>query len=106
MNPSSLKGTPPPDENTVRHALLRALRVRGLEPQSSWVSIRIAHPPFSGERTYTVVIAYQPARVALAGLLRRTTSSAEKYEVGVWVLDESEARELCKGAFSTLGTPA
>jgi len=105
MDPSSLKVTPP-DENTVRRALLRALRVRGLEPQDSWVSIRVAHPPFSAGRTYTVVIAYQPARVALAGLLRRTTSTVEQYEVGVWVLDESEARELCDGACSTLRTLA
>jgi hypothetical protein len=94
---SSMTATPPPDEKTVRDALLRELTVRGLKPQDSWVSVRVARPPWPPDRTYTVVIAYLPARVALSGVLRRSTSSAEKYAVGVWVLDEAEARELCEG---------
>ena len=90
--------TPPPTEKTVRDALLRALRVRGLEPQESWVSVRLAYAPWPRERAYTVVIAYQPARVPLARVLRRSTGSFEREPVGVWVLDEAEARQLCEGA--------
>jgi hypothetical protein len=97
MDASSLKAAPPLDAKNVRDALLRVLRARGLEPQASWVAVRVADAPFSPERTYAVVIAYQPARAALSSVLRRRTSVAEKYAVGVWMLDESEARELCDG---------
>ena len=93
-----MKATPPPDERTVRSALLRVLRERGLEPRDGWVSVRVVTAQWPRERTYTVVIAYHPARVALADMLRRNADSAKKNAVGVWVLDESEARELCKGA--------
>jgi hypothetical protein len=79
---------------------LRLLRERGLEPREGWVSVRVINAPWPRERTYTVVIAYHPARVALSGALRRTTSSAEKEAVGVWVLDEAEARQLCEGRFN------
>ena len=68
-----------------------ALRELGLEQDNS-VSVQVAHGAWTSERTYTVVIAYQAARVALARLLRRSTSTSDKYAVGVWVLDESEAR--------------
>jgi hypothetical protein len=40
---SFLKATPAPDEKIVRDALLRALRERGLVPEDSGVSIRVAH---------------------------------------------------------------
>jgi hypothetical protein len=97
MDASSLKATPPPDEKTVREALLRVLRAHRLEPQDSWAAVRVADAAFSPERTYAVVIAYQPARAALSSALRRRTGVVEKYAVGVWMLDESEARELCDG---------
>ena len=87
---------PAPDEKSVRDALLRVLRERGLEPSDGWVSVRVVHAPWPRERTYTIVIAYQPARVALSDILRRNATSAEKYAVGVWVLDEPEARQLCE----------
>jgi hypothetical protein len=87
---------PPLDEKTVRDALLRALRQVGLKPQDSWVTVRVAHAPPPRDRVYTVVIAYQPARVALSGVLR-PTNRTEKYGVGVWVLDEPQARGLCEG---------
>ena len=74
---------------------MRTLRGCGLEPQDSWVSVLLAHAPPPRDRTYTVVIAYQPARVAVAELLHRTTSSAEKQAVRM--LDEAEARQLCEG---------
>jgi hypothetical protein len=71
MAPLSLKATPPPPgDKTVRDALLRAFRVRGLEPQDSWVSVRLAYAPWLRERMYTVIIAY-PQAPAL--LLRRCT---------------------------------
>jgi len=79
----------------VRDGLLHALRVRGLEPQDSWLSVRLAYAPWPRERMYTVIIAYPAARVPLAQVLRRTTGTAEKRSVGVLVLDEAEARDLC-----------
>jgi hypothetical protein len=42
-----------------------------------------------------VIIAYQLAARALTGVLRRSASSVEKDSVEVWVLSESEARQLC-----------
>jgi hypothetical protein len=95
---SRLVNTTPPDEKTVREVLLRALRASGLDPLDGWVSVRAVNSPWPLQRSYTVVIAYQPARAALAGMLRRNTSGAEKEAVGVWVLNESEARQLCGGA--------
>ena len=44
---------------------------------------------------YTVIFAYQAAEAALSGVLR--ASSAEKEADGVWVLNESEARQLLGG---------
>ena len=90
--------TPPPDEKTVRDALLRELRVRGLEPRDGGVSVRVVNAPWPRDRTYTVTIAHYPGRVALLEVLRRTTRSAETQAVGVWVLNESEARQLRDGA--------
>ena len=98
MDASSLNVTPSPDENTVRDALLRALRERGLEPRDGWVSVRLVNAPWPRDRTYTVIITCHPARVALLEVLRRTTRNAETRAVGVWVLNESEARQLCAGA--------
>jgi len=47
---------------------------------------------------YVVVIDSPAARTGLAGTLRRITGGrAEKEGVGVWVLDKSEACELCEG---------
>lgn len=86
--------TLPPDEKTLRDALLRILRQRGLEPRDSWVSVRLVRGS-PRLRTYMVIIGYEPARGLLAQVLRRTTGSAERAPVGVWVLDESEARQLC-----------
>jgi hypothetical protein len=94
----TMTATPSLDEKTVREALLRELRERGLEPQQSWVSVRVAKAPRVPEPRYTVIIAYQPARDALAQALGCTTGNTEKRLAGVWVLDESEARELCEGA--------
>jgi hypothetical protein len=97
MDASSLKATPPPDEKTVRNALLRVLRDRGLEPRDGWVSVRVVNAPWPRDRTYTVIIAYHPARVALLEVLQRATRNAETHAVGVWVLNESEARHLSNG---------
>jgi hypothetical protein len=72
------------------------LSERGLEPRDAWLSVRLVKWP--RERMYTVIIAYQPARVVLAGLLGRDMGSVKRNAVGVWVLDESEARDLCDGA--------
>ena len=100
--PTRTATTPTLDEKTVREALLRELRERGLEPQHSWVSVRVAHAPRAPEPRYTVIIAYQPARDALAQVLGCTTGNTEKRLVGVWVLDESEARGLCELASNGL----
>ena len=94
--------TPPPDEKIVQHALLRVLREHGLEPREGWVSVRLVDAPWPREKTYTVIIASHPARLALLGVLRRTTRSAETRAVGVWVLNESEARQLCAGASTNM----
>jgi hypothetical protein len=96
--PTATAPTPSPDEKTVREALLRELRERGLEPQHSWVSVRVAHAPRVPESRYTVIIPNQPARDVLAQVLGGTTGNTDKRLVGVWVLDESEARQLCVGA--------
>jgi hypothetical protein len=93
-----MKATAPPDEKIVQDALLRVLREHGFEPREGWVSVRLVNAPWPRERTYTVIIAYHPARLALLGVLRRTTRSAETQAVGVWVLNESEARHLCARA--------
>jgi hypothetical protein len=82
----------------VREALLRALRERGLEPREGWVSVRVVNAPWPQERTYTAIIAYHPTRLALTRVLRRVTSSRKKEAVEVWVLNESETRQLCAGA--------
>ena len=91
---------PPPDEHTFQDALVRVLRERGLEARDSWVSVRVVNAPWPRERTYTVVIAYPPARVALASALQRPIQpNAEKKNlVEVWVLDEPQARQICEGA--------
>jgi hypothetical protein len=95
---NAMTRTPPPDEKIVQDALLRVLREHGLEPREGWVSVRLVNALWSRERTYTVIIASHPARLALLGVLRRTTRSAETRAVGVWVLNESEAHQLCAGA--------
>jgi len=106
MPPSSLKATPPPDGKIVRDVLLRALRELGLEPQDSWVAVRVARAGWTPGQTYTVVIAYEAARVGLSGLLRGSASTAENHAVGVWVLNEAEARELCDGRSTPLRSPS
>ena len=88
--------TPAPDEKGVRDALLRVLRELGLDPKDDWISVRVVNAAWSKERTYSVVIAYEPARAALGGVLPRCVGNAEKYAVGVWVLDQSDARALCE----------
>ena len=95
VDPSSLKATPPPDEKKLRDALLRILRER-LEARDSSVSVRLANGPSPRERTYTVIINNRPARDASAPVLRRTTGSAERRSVGVWLLNESETRQICE----------
>lgn len=91
-----LHAAPPPDEKAVKEALLSLLRDRGVEPLDGWLAVRVVKWP--RERMYTVIIAYEPARVALAGLLYGDVASARKDGVGIWVLDESEARNLCDRA--------
>jgi hypothetical protein len=91
---------PPPEETMVKDALLRALRQGGLEPGESWVSVQRVSEPWPWAGMYTVRISYQGAWAALSAVLRRIIRSGEKEVVGVWVLNESEARQLCAGAFS------
>jgi hypothetical protein len=98
MADAPLKATPPPDERIVRDTLLHILRAQGLEPEDSWLSVRLAHAPWSRERTYTLVIAYHAAGDALLQVLRHTAGLSEQRLVGIWVLNESEARELCQDA--------
>ncbi len=69
-----------------------------MEPREDWVSVRVVNAPWPRERTYTAIIAYHPTRLAVSNLLRRVTSSGKKAAVEVWVLNESEARQLCEGA--------
>jgi hypothetical protein len=89
--------TPRPDADTVRKVLLSALSKRGLNPQAGWVSVRLVNWP--RDPLYTVLVAYEPARLALAGVLKGYHSSSTQNDaLGFWVLDESEARSLCEGA--------
>jgi hypothetical protein len=74
---------------------MRVLRAQGLEPQDSWLSVRLARVPWPRQGMYTV-IAYHAATLALARVLQRDTKSAETSAVGVWVLNEAEARQLCE----------
>ena len=94
---NAMTRTPSPDEKIVQDALLRILREHGLEPREGRVSVRLVNAPWPRDRTYTVIIASHPARLALLGVLRRTTRTGETRAVGVWVLNESEARQLCAG---------
>ena len=95
MGNSMKAATPPPDEMMVRDALLRVIGERGLQAREDEVSIRLVNAPWPRQRTYTVIIAYRLAARALTGVLRRSASSVEKESVEVWVLSESEARQLC-----------
>jgi hypothetical protein len=89
------KPAPSPDDKTVRGALQRALTDRGLEPQDDWVTVRMVRWP--REWLYTVIITHQPARVALSEILPHYGSIARENAVlGIWVIDESQARALCE----------
>jgi hypothetical protein len=94
MNPTPAQ----PDEKMVRAALLRVLREHGSgRRKSDSVSVRrINDPLWAG--VYMVTIAYQAATSALPNVLGRMTDNAEGYAVGVWVLNASEAWELCADA--------
>lgn len=84
-------------EDSARGIATRTERERGLEPREDWVSVRAVNAPWPRERTYSAIIAYHPIRLALSKVLRRVTSSGKKEAVEVWVLNESEARQLCEG---------
>jgi hypothetical protein len=90
----------PPDEKMVRAALLRVLQEHGSgRRKSDSISIsvrRIKDPLWAG--VYTVTIAYPAAKSALPDVLGRMATDADGYAVGVWVLNASEAGELCADA--------
>jgi len=92
---SSAKTPSPPDVDTVREGLERALKGHGLLPPADWVSVRVVKG--TRERLYSVVLTYDPLRVALAGVIsRHHTSTIENDTAGIWILTESEARSLCE----------
>jgi hypothetical protein len=99
--------TPPaPEEVTVRNTLLGVLKERGLEPREGWVRVRLVSGSGPWAGMYVVVIAYPTARTELASTLRRITGGrAEKETVGVWVLTQLEARELCAATFNDAQQP-
>jgi hypothetical protein len=97
--------SPPPNEKMVQDALLRLLREDGLEPREHWLSVRLVNDPWPLAGMYTVIIGYPAAKVALSRVLRRITRSDENEAVGVWVLNESEARQLCAGPVQRLSVP-
>jgi hypothetical protein len=88
----------PPDEEMVRAALVRVLREHGSgRRKSDSISVRrIQDPLWAG--VYTVTIPYPAATSALPDVLGRMTTGADGYAVGVWVLNASEAGELCADA--------
>ena len=94
MNPIPAR----PHENLVREALLRVLRQHGTgRRKDDCVSVRLIDDAlWSG--VYTVSIAYPAAKSALPEVLTRMDTSSEAFALGVWVLDASEAWELCVGA--------
>ena len=47
---------------------------------------------------YMVIVASHEARVVLSEVLRRRGKTIGNEIAGVWVLSESEVRQLCEGA--------
>ena len=94
-----VKATPlRPDEDMVRGALVSLLTAHGLKPVEEWVHVRRLYDPWLLQGVYTVTVAHPAAKTALWAVLRRITRSSQKDAVGVWVLNESEARQLCADA--------
>jgi hypothetical protein len=88
-----MNSTPSPDDNAVRNALLCVLRGRGLEPRDGWVTVRMVR--WQRERLYTVIVTHGPARIALYEVLPHDRSSPGENAVGIWLLNETQARGLC-----------
>jgi hypothetical protein len=84
----------------VRDALVSLLTAHGLKPveEEGWVHVRRLYDPWLLQGVYTVTVAHRAAKTALWAVLRRITRSSRKDAVGVWVLSESEARQLCADA--------
>jgi hypothetical protein len=87
--------TPAPTEKMVRDALFDVLRKQGLEPEESWIAVRLINDgPYAG--MCMAVVAEHRARVVLSRVLPYTAKTVEI--VGAWLLTESEVRQLCYGA--------
>ena len=96
-----VKISTPPNETTVRNALLRILLEGGLKPKDGWITVRLVHGSGPWAGMFIVVLAYPIARTELSRTLREITGArAEKETVGVWVLTQLEARKLCAGMFN------
>ena len=91
-----------PDESMVKDALLRILREhRSGRRVGEGVSVRLIDDPlWSG--VYAITIAYPAAKSALPEVLTRMDSNGEGFALGVWILNPSEAWELCAGACMVL----
>ena len=88
---------PRPDEKNVRDALLNLLREQGLTPQEGWIAVRLVNDgTWAG--MYMVVVAEHAARVVLSLVLPYATATVGNEVTGVWLLSETEARQLCAGA--------
>jgi hypothetical protein len=87
--------TKPIDEKRLREVLLRALRDAGLAPKDGWVTVRLVSGD-TGTQYAIVVVAHIDARAVLTQILRPRRGQAETSTVGVWVLDQTEAQELCR----------
>jgi hypothetical protein len=88
---------PRPDEKNVRDGFLNLLREQGLTPQEGWIAMRLVNDgTWAG--MYMVLVAEHAARVVLSLVLPYATAAAGNEVTGVWLLGETEARQLCAGA--------
>lgn len=91
------------DEIVVRQALADLLQRHGMQAQGQWVTVRTAQRRGFVSRDYVVVITYAAANDALSSELKRITgeNQAGSAKLGIWILNEWQARELCEKHLTT-----
>lgn len=89
-------------EDAIRVALTALLMESGIEPNQNWLSVRSITAPNRVTRHFVVMINSAPAKEALSRLMDELTGQNEtaRSVVGLWVMSEPEAINLCGGSFS------
>lgn len=84
-----------PDGTMVRAALLRFLRELALDVPQDRITVRLTTYDRSPGRLRYTIIAYPPASAALSELMQGVTGCTDQELVGIWVLTDLEAAQLC-----------